>query len=836
MTGTIFAPDLTLRSRADIINEGVIAADNQATLDAAGRLESGGLVSGRGVSLSAGQFFLRQGGTIQAIDGTLLARIQGDAAIDGRLMANGALDLAALGDLDIRGDVLSAARLDIEADRIRSLASARIQSDGLFAQGRAFDLDGVWSSRSALTVTSSGATQIFGRVEAGGSLFLEGRQLLLSDGSVLYSAEDIRILFDDFRSDGGQVQALRDIGISASGILESSGLLAAGDRLVLNADTIRLLPMSVSVADTVEVSSRRTEIGGTVEARTDATLTATEQMILDGLLQALEAMDIDAAGLNIGAGGALVSGGSLSVRASDLNSAGLLGAQGDFDLLVTNRAAIYGRVQSGGFLAFEAGQVFVGSSGRISSNAAFIFAGSLTNSGSITSATRLDLEILNDFENDGTVVGAGDLVLQANAVRIGSDGALFAHGSLGLTAHTIDAAGLIGAVAAADIVATDFNLSGDLQAQDVFILTESMRVDGPGASLNAGTLLLSADQIVSTGTIFAGSARIEAAGSAEIGGRLDVQSDLDVRSASISLRGVTRAGDLTLDADELDLSGRVHADTSILARATGSISISGDLSFGDTGDFVADTISLTHGASVIGDTALDTRLVLDADDSLMQGGTLAARSIDLRAGNFADTSAALTLATGHLDAIVAGSFLSDGELTAGTLSLSADLVRLSETSLWTIEDDADILVDDTFTISGTLQAGRLFVLADRIELEASSILQSDITADLFAADTARLDGDLRSAGLLSVSAHQIQTGTLSDVSSNSGVVLTAGDAGILIAGHTASLGDVHLGSARDIFVSGSIASAGLLDISAAGDIRLTGDASGENVSVCGAIL
>ncbi|MBO9737063.1 hemagglutinin repeat-containing protein [Xanthomonas phaseoli pv. phaseoli] len=560
--------------------------------------------NGQDLSITAASIENAQGRIEHAGTGTLSVTSRGALGNNsGRILTQGQLTLGASGALNNQsGAIAAAGDAGVSAASLNNLAgSVSARTLNVQTSGTVDNRNGLLqASGGALTLRADSLSNAGGTVQAianagvGGGLRVELNRSLDNGNGTIGASTDAVITAENISSTGGNLQAGRDLGITARGQLDNhqSGKLSAGRDL------------------NVAVTGALLNSGGQLDAGNTLTVSA-------GRIDNTQASIVNnGSGLTrITTGGALTNtGGNLGGRgsvvidaASIANTSGQLVAGGD---LIANTNALNnqgGSVYAGAnFLLQRAGATLDNQNGKVKaeqsvrlnlqnlSNAGGqIGAGSVTGGagdvvidtvgfdggGSILAQNLLDLTLRSDY----THRAGADLVSNGNFnLRVGgnlvNESTLKAARTLDIIASSITNRG------GANIVSNDTRLNGgnvidnagsisgngalSLVANSVY---NTGSIVGGNVSVNTGTLVNGAD--------FGGATNNAAYGSALLGStgnmNLIVREQLLNRDArifslgNIAICGAQDGGGTLVSRTGVvnNLSGSIEADGSILIAA-----------------------------------------------------------------------------------------------------------------------------------------------------------------------------------------------------------------------------------------------------------------------------
>jgi filamentous hemagglutinin len=543
---------------------------------------------------------------------------------------------------------------------------------------------------------------------------MAGPLLADSQGLVVRSAGDLSV---------GELMARQSITLDAAGNLNMLGATAsggdlsvhAGGRVSVNAASSVTGAASLSAADTVEILAPLT-VGGRASVSADqvrlaAGVTAGETQIdARSLVLGDGGRDVQIRGdLNLAVTGDLTTPGAVSVSGNTrLAASGSVGLGGDVtvggNLSVDAVADIHatGRLTAGGLMHLHAGQalniadgVSAGALDLVAGRAVFggdvavlgdgsIVAGSLVLPDRMEAGGSLRIDTVGDLLSTGRVVANGDLSLSAGgrlALAEGGAGGradLTARGGV-LSIGNPFVAGKTVQLAGRDGVGTAVVQSGG----DLGIVSSGGAVT-TGALVAPGAVAVSAAQgLHVAGPVAAGEGVHLRSGSAlQVAGSVVAGADLSLGGASVRVGEVLAAGQLVveagqIEADSLGAGGALALSALTGVSVTGGVLSNGPLSIavregdirvlGGVGSGAAASLLSSQGRiAVQGGASAAAGLTLDASRQLDVGGELAARGpIVLRSGTAGVDLAGGVAGAGAVSVEALGDIRFSGETRVG---------------------------------------------------------------------------------------------------------------------------------------------------------------------------
>jgi filamentous hemagglutinin len=681
-------------------NGGVLSAIRHLQLQAAqAARNSGVMVSGQNLALSAASFDNRTGGQVQSgadlalgaggitNAGSLYAKEQGSIsgadlsnAAGAQLLADGGLTLAQTGTVSNAGVLQAGADLDLSrATALSNLANATLYAGGALrvAVGGTFTNAGMAYGGTVATLAASDIGNT-GVLRSGGHLSASARGSLTSSGAI-QAQHDLTLRGDGSLTNSGKLYAIDGALALQAGALQA---LAGGD--IYAGQDIAIGAVSFTHAGTLEAKRGVTiavqgdaSNGGAIQADAgDVTLDAATLRNV-GTLSATGNTTLNAS-RNLTNGGQVVTGQALTLASASIDNGGQAQSGGDTFVQAAS-VANRGRVQAGGALSFTgnaqlnnqsggqflaAGDVSIDTSGQLSNtgviqagaNLSVAGAGSVDNQagGTLYGTKQSTLRLGAGLTNAGTLYGGQGVMLEA--ASLASSGSLRSGADLGVTVRG-DAANSGSAYALGN---DTWNVGGALS--------------NDGVLAAAGNTKLGAASFAGAGTLAAG---LQGDGNLGNTGVLELSSTGALAAHGRNLAG----GDITLTGTSIDLSGsqtRAGGNASLTAtqgdfnNAGGDLAANGTLSVTTPGALINGGASSAQGGKLSAQTlAFQMGNLVNRYGSISQSGSgdLAWRlagAIDNAYGRLAVNAGNLTLGATTVDN-TGGAILEAG---SGTLSIA----------------------------------------------------------------------------------------------------------------------------------------------------------------------
>ncbi|MDK4741396.1 hemagglutinin repeat-containing protein [Rhizobium sp. CNPSo 3464] len=800
--------DLTLASTGNI---------DIGTLLSAGDLDATGTTITADVVTARGDMML--GGAID-VSGQILG--SGNVSISGQSLS--AQTLVAGIDFDATntsgGTIVLGQTGDLTVAVSGAAAASTIQAAG------AIDVSAATVTADAITghkdITLAGATTVNGQVLGGGDISISGSSI---KAGTIVSGVDFAATA---ASGSGIVLASSgDLSLTATGIINASTLLSAGDLgatgSTITADGITAhgdvtLGGAISVTDQILGSGNVLITGQSLAAQTlvagidfDATDAAGGNIVLG------QTGDLTVAVSGAAAASTIEAAGTIDVTAASVTADAITG-HGAITLSgATSTTTASGRVDISGQVLGGNDMSISGSSIKAGAVVSGVdFAATSAGGGNIVLANGGDLTLASTGIVDaGTLLSAGDLNVTGTSVSADS---VTAHGDI-MLGGAIDVSGQI-------LGSGNLSISG----QSLSAQTLVAGIDFDATNTSGGNIVLgqAGDLMVSVSGAAAAST-IQAAGAIDVNAAT-VTADTITGHQDITLAGATTVNGQVLGGGDVSISGSsIKAGTIVsgvdfAATSAGSGNIvlanNGDLTLTASGALTAGTLLSAGDLSAAGSTVTADAVTSHGD--VILGGAISVSGQILGAGNVSITGQSLsaqTLIAGiDFDATNAAS----GNIVLGqtgdlTISVSGDAAASTIQAAGAIDITATSFVADAVTgrkdvtlagATGTTASGRVDISGQvlgggNIDISGSSITASALVSGVDFAATAAAGGNivLASSGDLTLAS----TGNI-----DAGTLLSAGDlsaAGTTVTADSVTAhGDMTLGGA--IVVNGQILGAG----------------------------
>ncbi|MEB6579190.1 contact-dependent inhibition toxin CdiA [Enterobacter quasiroggenkampii] len=631
-SGTVAGKTLTAGG-TELRNSGLMQGSNavNATADRFINELNGKWLSGGGFTLTGGQ--LTNAGTLQgATLGMTGTTLTNSGTVNGQTGLSGTLS----GALTNTGLLQSGGTTAFTADTLAN--PGRITGGTLSLTARDMNNGGLMQGTNGLALTGTTLTTgAASRTLSGGMLTLDAGQLT-TQGTLQGNGADIRA--SDW-THGGSLLSQGTLTATTGGTLTSTGSLMSQGRTDITAQTLDNRGQLLSEGD-VTLGGSTLKNSGTVQGNTLAlhqnsinnqgTLTGLQSLTVQGQqrLMARMAMAAPQQELINGAGGKLLTQGTLTIASGAVTNAGSWQAQ---NILLNARSLTNsGAVQSADALQMTLADTLTGTAGsRITAlGAATLQAATLVNQGQ-WAAKNLTLTG-GTLSNSGAISGVNGLTLsQTGAVSQQSGGTLLSGGALNITAASVTSdgkmqGGTLGITTGA--LTNNGRLQGDNGA--TLALSGTLTNNSGGEIVSRDALTLTTPALFNYGLIQGGGeTRVTASSQARNDGRLLSGARLTLGTPQFTGTGWLQATDLILNAANATNGGTWVADRATL---TGTNFASQGTT--QAGQLTVNYSQLNNSGTLLGNTQLNIgadQVTQSAGGKLLSGGNLwlQSRGLDL---------------------------------------------------------------------------------------------------------------------------------------------------------------------------------------------------------------
>ncbi|WP_412523988.1 hemagglutinin repeat-containing protein [Enterobacter bugandensis] len=622
-SGTAAGKTLTAGA-AELRNSGLMQGSNavNAIADSFINELNGKWLSGGGFTLKGGQ--LTNAGTLQgATLGMTGSALSNSGTVNGLMGLSGTLS----GTLTNTGLLQSGGATTFNADTLAN--PGRIMGGTLSLNARDLNNGGLMQGTNGLALTGTTLTTgANSRTLSGGMLTLDADQLA-TQGTLQGNGADIRATE---WTHGGSLLSQGTLTANAGGTLTSTGSLMSQGGVDITARTLDNRGQLLS-EDNVTLGGSTLKNSGTVQGNSltlgqssinnQGTLTGLQSLTLQEQqrLMARMAMAAPQQELINGAGGKLLTQGTLTITSGAVTNAGSWQAQNI--LLNAQSLTNSGAVQSADALQMTLADTLTGTAGsKITAlGSATLQAATLVNQGQ-WAAKNLTLKS-GTLSNSGAISGVNGLTLsQTGAVSQQSSGTLLSGGALNVTAASVTSDGKIQGGTLGITTGTLTN-GGRLQGDNgaTLALSGTLTNTGGGEIVSRDGLTLTTPTLFNYGLIQGGGeTRVTASSQARNDGRLLSGARLTLGTPQFTGTGWLQATDLILNAASATNGGTWVADRATLTGTT--LASQGTT---QAGELTVNYGQLNNSGTLLGNAQLNInadQVTQSAGGKLLSGGNL----------------------------------------------------------------------------------------------------------------------------------------------------------------------------------------------------------------------
>ncbi len=622
-SGTAAGKTLTAGA-AELRNSGLMQGSNAVNAIADSFINdlNGKWLSGGGFTLKGGQ--LTNAGTLQgATLGMTGSTLSNSGTVNGLMGLSGTLS----GTLTNTGLLQSGGATIFNADTLAN--PGRIMGGTLSLNARDLNNGGLMQGTNGLALTGTTLTTgANSRTLSGGMLTLDADQLT-TQGTLQGNGADIRAT--DW-SHSGSLLSQGTLTANAGGTLTSIGSLMSQGGADITARTLDNRGQLLS-EDNVTLGGSTLKNSGTVQGNSltlgqssinnQGTLTGLQSLTLQGQqrLMARMAMAAPQQELINGAGGKLLTQGTLTITSGAVTNAGSWQAQNI--LLNAQSLTNSGAVQSADALQMTLADTLTGTAGsKITAlGSATLQAATLVNQGQ-WAAKNLTLKS-GTLSNSGAISGVNGLTLsQTGAVSQQSSGTLLSGGALNVTAASVTSDGKIQG-GTLGITTGALTNGGRLQGDNgaTLALSGTLTNNGGGEIVSRDGLTLTTPTLFNYGLIQGGGeTRVTASSQARNDGRLLSGARLTLGTPQFTGTGWLQATDLIFNATSATNGGTWVADRATLTGTT--LASQGTT---QAGELTVNYGQLNNSGTLLGNAQLNInadQVTQSAGGKLLSGGNL----------------------------------------------------------------------------------------------------------------------------------------------------------------------------------------------------------------------
>ncbi|HGH4621572.1 TPA: hemagglutinin repeat-containing protein [Enterobacter cloacae] len=777
-----------------------------------------GFINTPNVTLTTGKPVLDASGKLQSLDVT-----QGAVTIEGAGLNGSQSDAVSI---ISRATEINA---QLHAKDLRVVAGAnRVAADGsvsaLKGEGTAPKvavdtgaLGGMYANRIRLVSSETGVGVNLGNLNA-----RQGDIALSSAG---------KVVLKDTLASGSTTVSAADVTLR--------GDHKAGGNVTVSGQTALTLDQAHVAADNnLQLTTRGTltQNGGAFTAANDATLAAnTLIQSADARASAGRHLAVNAE-KNAALNGSVVAGQQLSVKGGELVQQGSLSAA---EIALTAQTL----TQESRSTTNASGNIALTTSGHsqlkgstAAGHSLAVSAGSLANNGTLAAVADARINT-GKFSNTGTVQG----------------------NSLTVSGTDITSSGTLKSASTLDIRARNATLSGETGAKGKTTVTASGNLNNSGALISDDTLTLNAAQIVNSGTLSGVRGVTTSAETFTASAKSVTHSDGDValNNTDTMLAGETSAGGaVTVQGRSLNTTATAqtqgnsvgvavqNANLEGTQAAKGNLTLKADSSLNHTGKSSASGFKVETGHFSNSGTLTASSLAIDSPE-VINGGlihagqtlSLVSRLLDNRSSGVLYSPAALSLSLSELNnagiitsdaalSLSGSNLTNSGELSGASLAIDYETLKNSAEGML-LAHGANRITAQSVSSAGSIVGNTLTLNADR--LESAGLLQGDsalsLTAgilNLLTGSRTLTGGELGLSGTTLTTAGQLQG---QDVSirafdwNNRGSSLATGSLDVTTAGTLSNTGELMSQGNGTLNAVNTVNSGNMLS---AGDLSLNG--------------
>ncbi|MEP3465944.1 MAG: filamentous hemagglutinin N-terminal domain-containing protein, partial [Parasphingorhabdus sp.] len=722
---------LDVLGEADLAISGEWQSADRTALTATGDLMlDGSLLSSGTTGIRAASIDLS--GIAQSDQAFELLGGAGGVSIAGSLSARGNIDLNTVAQIDLTGSLRSGAALDLTGENINLTGDLAAFAD------LAIEATNIISTNTGANIEAGGAVNITAAELQSAADILSGDQLLVdvagsaviggliqSLGALDVNAGSVDLDAELISLDNISVDANMGLSLSEQASLASGGTLTliAGTDIANNATLNGAGGISINAIGALQ-STGAIASGATIE------IDAAEVTLVD--VSAVGDIQVDATGA-LGLSGDVVSDGDINLAANDIEIAALSNVVsagsifGDASDSLTNAGAIAATsditLTAGGDLNHN-GSLFTEANAFLSAGNAALLNGDIEAGLTVNiDATRADLL--------ATLTGLTGVVVIADDIFVGGLANVQSGTTLGLTANN------------------NLLMDGSLLALGKLTLDAGNLLDFAGDAQAGGNATLSSGDVLSfTGSLISnGDVSLQASDLRLTGGTIGAGNALSVISASdLDLAtNLASVADITVQSGgNLNLTGDLTSNNSVILSGN-NIDIASIVSGQNRVDIdTAAALTFSNTAIIASGGLID----IDAGSSMNNAGLISAVMVDIAAADI--VSAGRIESSSTVDLSASGSLANTGEIASvGALGLTGNSLSLGGI----IETGSTVTLNanDTVMLTGTLSAqDNIDVSAGAVDLQGSSLLVSNADISVTSNGAVIADGTVFTPGALDI--------------------------------------------------------------------------------------
>lgn len=605
-TGALALQDANLSSGANV----QLGSDGKVTIDgggiaAAGELQVAAkqdvavaettLVSQKNTSLSSD-------GSLTVTDGSLTSKEKLDVGgaygltlTRSTLGSDADVSLSSNGDLSANGGLFSAGNgLTLKAQRIVLDNASRIDAKGaLSLTGSEMNNQGQFNAGGGLSL-SGGHLVNGGQLAANGSLdasvsslsntgLMQGNSVSVRSGSLdnlgtLASGGQLSVQTAALNQQG-ILSAKNDADIRADATLRNSGELLSDGILTVQAASVEQYGvLSGNRGVTLNAENLTAAKDSLIAGQQGIQLNVTQNLNLNGQVNAAGALNIGAKQLTTGKDGHLQSGLDLAITGNSVTLDGVQAAKGSLD--VKANVLSHGGKSTGTRVDFSA-QQSVDNHGELLADTLSLRGTTLTHSGS-ASAQRISIIVPERLASSGSLIAdaltlqsqhvvnsglmQGNTALNLHTDRLEnlSDGSLYSKASLALDIPGLTNLGLITTDGSLHLNGRNLVNGGEINGVNLQSDYATVKNEAAGRLLADSSLSVNGQQTDNLGLMAAGTLALNSQDVKNDGNVLSV-GELSLKNQTLHNTGLLQGGTLNLDANTWQNSGNTLGETGLTA-------------------------------------------------------------------------------------------------------------------------------------------------------------------------------------------------------------------------------------------------------------------------------
>lgn len=740
-TGALALQDANLSSGANV----QLGSDGKVTIDGGGIAAAGELqvAAKQDVAVAATTLVsqkntsLRSDGSLTVTDGNLTSKEKLDVeGTHGLTLTRSTLgsyadvSLNSNGDLSAKGGLLSAGNgLTLKAQRIALDNASRADAKGaLSLTGSEMNNQGQVNAGDALSLSGDLLVN-GGQLAAIGSLdtsvsslsntgLMQGNSVSVRSGSLdnmgtLASGSQLSVQTASLNQQG-ILSAKNDADIRADVTLRNSGKLLSDGTLTVQAASVEQYGvLSGNQGVTLNAENLTAAKDSLIAGQQDIRLNVTQNLNLNGQVNAAGALNVGAKQLTTGKDGHLQSGLDLAITGNSVMLDGVQAAKGSLD--VTADRLSHGGKSTGARVGFSA-QQSVDNHGELLADTLTLSAATLTHSGS-ASAERISIiapELLTSsgsliadtltlhsqhVVNSGLMQGNAAMDLQIDKLDNLSGGSLYARHSLALDIPYLTNHGLITTDGSLHLNGRQLVNGGEINGVNLQSEYATVKNEAAGRLLADTSLSVNGQQTDNLGLMAADTLALNSQDVKNDGNVLSV-GELSLKSQTLHNTGLLQGGTLNLEANTWQNSGNALGETGVTATVHDA--------FTNQGKVLSQQGMTVHAASANNSGMLAAK-VLALHGDLSNSGILQGNQTLAWDGNRFTNLAGGQVTSGEDLQLSGKRFENDGQLEGRTAAIRLDNLRNSG-SVQAL-DSLKIKANGRLDNQGSLRSLNLFELA-----------------------------------------------------------------------------------------------------------------------------